>query len=95
MKDIENKYRKKLFDYFVISFNHLFKYPEWWHQEKSLSHLASCYAMLEEHIDAAQKTEFYVQVHERFINTEDRKAVFLALIQSAKEKLSIQPASNP
>lgn len=88
---IESKYMDKLWNYFIISFNHFFKYPNWQKEKVSMNHLAESYAMLEEYYDSKHITEFNAYVNENFKNKKDKKIKneFLALIQAAKTRLSV------
>jgi hypothetical protein len=82
---IEPKHLATLFDYFIISFNHFFKYTGWEKEKNSMTHLAQSYVMLEQYCSDENKKEFYDRIDEH-IKDETIKKEFLALIQAAKAR---------
>jgi len=59
---IESDYQDKLFHYFNMSFNHLFKYPNWETETDSVntgvSNFTKAYAMLVDYYNTLRKSEF-------------------------------------
>lgn len=86
-KYIESDYQDKLFRYFIMSFNHFFKDPNWKNETASINHLIESYAMLEDYYSDKWNEEFNTHLEDKL--GKKGKKDFLKKVKETKETLAL------